>query len=116
MEKQAVLTDLIRRNAHVTSFFSDSLTLIDHLSSHFQKHSWCDLEKQFKKKKKKKRTFGVDTHHDLLDVVCLSSSSVWFLLISALRYPTLPNLVKRLVLFLRVLNTSGAEGEKKPNI
>lgn len=49
VEKHAVLTDLIRRNAHVTQFFCDSLTLIDHLSSQFQKHSLFDLEKQLKK-------------------------------------------------------------------
>lgn len=36
---------------------------------------------------------------------------VWFLLIFTLLYPTLLNLVKRLVLFLCALDTSGAHTE-----
>lgn len=50
------------------------------------------------------------THRDLL-VWCslpVFFLSVWFLLISTLQLFALPNLVKRLVLFLHVLDTSGA--------
>lgn len=87
------------------SLSSDSTPLIDHQASHIVESSSVDPEKQY-------RTGSIVSSY-IVTYLVQFFLPVWFLFISTLQYPTLLNLVKRLVLFLCALDTSGAHRENR---